>query len=400
MIRKLRVKFICIIMAVVTVMLCVTFGTVLHITAQNLEKESLQALQRAAGSPGFVLDRRENDVGLPYFSISQDIWGNLLISGNVNLDIYEEAELQSFWEAAQSFTGQIGEIETYHLRFMRANSPSGSSVVFVDVTSQISTMENLRKSCVGVGLAVLIAFWGISILLARWTVKPVETAWDQQRQFVADASHELKTPLTVILTNAELLQDQSYDGEARRQFSDSILAMSYQMRGLVESLLQLARADSGQTKQEVEPLDYSKLVEDALLPFEPLYYEQGLVLESRVEPGIRLTGTPRSLRQVVDILLDNGLKYAAPGGTVLLELRSQGRGQCLLSVSSPGQTLTPRQCKDIFRRFYRVDQARSMNHSYGLGLAIAQRIVADHRGKIWAEGREGINTFHVTLPLM
>lgn len=399
MIRKLRIKFVCIIMSVVTVMLGVIFGLVLHITQQNLDKECLQTLQRVSSSPSFVLDRRDSGIGLPWFSMSMDMWGNLIVSGNINPELYDEALLQSFWEAAQGFTEQTGEIEGYNLRFMRTSSPTGNGFVFVDVTSQRNTMDDLWKSCAGIGAASFAVLLVISILLARWAVKPVEAAWDQQRQFVADASHELKTPLTVILTNAELLQEPGYDDVSRRQFSGSILAMSHQMRGLVESLLQLARADSGQSKQEVAPLDYSKLVADALLPFEPLYFEQGLMLESRVEPGIHLTGTARTLSQVVDILLDNGLKYAAPGGTVELELKSQGRGQCQLRVSSPGAELTPKQCKDIFRRFYRVDQARSMNHSYGLGLAIAQRIVTDHRGKIWAESREGVNTFFVTLPI-
>ena len=399
MIRKLRIKFVCIIMTVVTVMLGVIFGLVLHVTQTNLQKECMQALQRASSSPSFILGRRDSGIGLPYFSVSMDLWGNLLVTGNIHPEMYDETELQSFWETAQNSADQTGEIEGYNLRFMRMSNPGGSGFVFVDVTSQRSTMENLWKSCIGIGLACFGALLGISILLARWAVKPVEIAWDQQRQFVADASHELKTPLTVILTNAELLQEPDYDEGSKQQFSDNILAMSYQMRGLVESLLQLARADSGQSKQEVAPLDSSKLVEDALLPFEPLYFEQGLTLESQVEPGIHFTGTARTLSQVVDILLDNGLKYASPGGTVVLDLRSQGWNQCQLRVSSPGDQLTPKQCKDIFCRFYRVDQARSMNHSYGLGLAIAQRIVTDHRGKIWAESREGVNTFFVTLPL-
>ena len=400
MIRKLRIKFVCIIMALVTVMLGVMFGLVLHITRQNLEREAMQALQRAASSPGFVLDRRDGGIDLPWFSMSQDLWGTLRVSGNINLEIYEEAELQQFWEIARNSAEQFGEIEEYNLRFVRTSGPTGSGAVFVDLTSQRSTMRGLIESCILVGAVSLIAFLIISILLARWAVRPVETAWEQQRQFVADASHELKTPLTVILTNAELLQEPGYEPEEKGQFAQSILAMSVQMRGLVESLLQLARADSGQSRQEVAPLSYSKLVADALLPFEPLYFEQGLTLESSVEPEIHMTGTARSLSQVVDILLDNGLKYAAPGGRVYLELRMHGRNQCLLRVSSPGAALTPKQCKDIFRRFYRVDQARSMNHSYGLGLAIAQRIVEDHKGRIWAESREGMNTFFVQLPVI
>ena len=208
----------------------------------------------------------------------------------------------------------------------------------------------------------------------------------------------MKTPLTVILTNAEMLQEPDYDADQRQQFSASILTMSHQMRTLVENLLQLARADCGQTKQAYSRLDWSDLLETAVLPFEPLYFEQGLMLQTQIEPRLAVTGNEAQLRQVAEILLDNARKYSAPGSTVRLILRSQGR-QAVLALESPGQPLTPDQCRDIFRRFYRVDEARSRDGSYGLGLSIAEGIISDHRGKIWAEGRDGGNTFFVTLPL-
>lgn len=399
MIKKLRIKFICIIMTVVTVMLAVMFGLVLHITGDNLEKECERALQQAAGGPAFSMGMRgPEEAGLPYFRIVVDVWGNLRVAGNIDLEAYGEDMIYQLWERVQEQGTPVGEIEELDLRYIQSKGIAEAGYAFVDVSSHTAIMKDLWRSCSGIGAVSFLIFLAISILLARWAVKPVETAWEQQRQFVADASHELKTPLTVILTNAELLQEQGYDEAARRQFSGSILTMSRQMRGLVESLLQLARADSGQSSLEMAVTDYSRLVEDALLPFEPLYFEQGLTLESRVEPGISLMAAARSLSQLVDILLDNGLKYSTPGGVVRLELKNQGRN-CLLSVSSPGVALTAKQCRDIFRRFYRVDQARSMNQSYGLGLAIAQRIVADHRGRIWAEGTEGRNTFYVSLPI-
>ena len=122
------------------------------------------------------------------------------------------------------------------------------------------------------------------------------------------------------------------------------------------------------------------------------------MLESDIEPGISVLGSEAQLVQVAEILLDNARKYSAPGGVVTLSLRTQGR-QAVLAVASPGVTLTAQQCRDIFRRFYRVDKARSRDGSYGLGLAIAERIVSDHRGRIWAEGKEGTNTFFAALPL-
>ena len=396
MIRSLRRKFIAMTMAVFLAMLCVIFGLVIHFTGENLEAESIRTLRQAAAEP--LQPGIPGQLRQPCFIIRATPWGQSVVTTG-GFDLSDEAMLTEIVTQAAASRTEIGTVEGYDLRYCRIQRHNELTLVFVDISGEKAAMQNLKLTCAAIGVVSMALFWGVSILLARWAVRPVARAWEEQRQFVADASHELKTPLTVILTNAELLQEPGYDEASRGQFAGSILTMSYQMRGLVESLLQLARADSGQSKQEVAPLDYSKLVEDALLPFEPLYFEQGLMLESAVEPGIHLTGTARTLSQVVDILLDNGLKYAAPGGTVRLDLRSQGRNQCLLRVSSPGAALTAKQCKDIFRRFYRVDEARSMNHSYGLGLAIAQRIVNDHRGKIWAESKEGVNTFFVSLPV-
>ena len=138
-------------------------------------------------------------------------------------------------------------------------------------------------------------------------------------------------------------------------------------------------------------------LETAVLPFEPLYFEQGLMLQTQIEPRLAVTGNEAQLRQVAEILLDNARKYSTPGGVVRLTRRSQGR-QAVLALESPGQPLTPDQCRDIFRRFYRVDEARSRDGSYGLGLSIAQRVVEEHGGKIWAESAGGVNTFFVQLP--
>lgn len=172
--------------------------------------------------------------------------------------------------------------------------------------------------------------------------------------------------------------------------------MSHQMRGLVESLLELARADNGTAKMDFARLNLSELLTDALLPFEPLYFEKGLTLENEIEEGLYVTGSASHLRQVVEILLDNGAKYSSPQGTVLLRAERKG-SHCLFSLASPGEPISREDLKNIFKRFYRIDKARAMNHSYGLGLSIAQSIVTAHGGKIWAESSEGINTFFVQL---
>ena len=236
-------------------------------------------------------------------------------------------------------------------------------------------MRSLTNTCVIIGVLSFAVFLGLSFLLARWAVKPVETAWNQQRQFVADASHELKTPLTVILTNAELLQEPEYDEQARSRFVDSIMTMSHQMRGLVESLLELARVDNGGQNMVFSRLNFSELVSDALLPFEPVYFEKGLTLESNVEENLFVKGSQQHLKQVADILLDNASKYASP--IPRCGSFSGGRGATACSPwQAPGTPYPERGPEEhFFKRFYRMDKARSMNHSYGLGLSVADSVV-------------------------
>ena len=242
------------------------------------------------------------------------------------------------------------------------------------------------------------AFLAISLKLAAWTVKPVERAWQQQRQFVSDASHELKTPLTVIMTNAELLQSEENDRDSQVRFSANILTMSRQMRALVEQMLELARADSGQGKADLRPVDLSTLAADALLPFDPVFFEQGLMLSSQLAEGINVNGDAGRLKEVLDILLDNARKYTEPPGTVNVRLERWGHHRCRLTVSNPGPPLSAAEQKDIFKRFYRTDPARSRDGSFGLGLSIAQRITEEHHGRIWVESSGGYNRFTVELP--
>lgn len=297
---------------------------------------------------------------------------------------------------------KVGDLRDYNLRYYRSGARKwdGQIIIFMDISSEIATMQNLYRTCVIIGLGSFASFLVISIFFARWAVRPVEEAWAQQRQFVSDASHELKTPLTVILTDAEMLKSPRFDEAHKAQFVENILTMSNQMRGLVESLLQLARVDSGAIqKMPLQTIDLSGLVSDELLTFDALFFEKGLTLTEDITDGITIHGSPQHLKQVVEILLDNAQKYASPQGTVQVTLQKSGAHHCLLSVSDPGDPIRPEDLKKIFQRFYRIDEARAMNHSYGLGLSIAENIVKNHKGRIWAESAEGINTFRVELPM-
>lgn len=399
MLKRLRLKTVCINMVLVTTILCVMFGLILQLTRYNLDAESQQMVQFLAKRqqrPG-RFDGPDRPVQLPY------VVADLSFSGKVTAWGYfddSQMDILGMVSLVQESDQEEGVLEDYALRYCRSSTPMGTRYVFLDISSQQNTFHNLVKSCVIIGFVAFFLFLGLSFVLAGWAIKPVEQAWHQQRQFVADASHELKTPLTVILTNAELLQAPEYGEDAKLQFSDHILTMARQMRGLVEDLLELARVDNGLSRVAYSSLDWSRLVSDAVLPFEPVYFEHSLELETRIQPGLTLKGDEHRLRQVVEILLDNALKYSTPNRTVTLELTRQGRTHALLAVSSFGDTMSAQELTDIFKRFYRGDKVRSMSHSYGLGLPIAKGIVEQHDGRIWAESDHNRNTFYVNLPLI
>ena len=400
MIRRLRLKFVLINMTIVTLMLCVILGLVLHFTRANLEEENLRMMESIATQPFQVSAPGDlgEDVRLPFFALQLGPRGELMARTGGYYDLSDEAMLRELIQTAWTSHRPMGVIEEYNLRYYRVETPASRCLVFSDISSEQATLSGLRTTCLIIGGISFFVFLWASVVLSKWAVKPVEQAWKQQREFVASASHELKTPLTVIMTNAELMQDPAYGADKRAAFLDSILTMSRQMRGLIEQMLELARADSGATELGMSPMNLSQTISLALLPFEAVFFEQGLTLSSQLEPDIQVQGAESQLRQVVEILLDNAQKYAYPNTGVEVTLRRRGRGHCVLTVSNQGDPMSPQELRDIFKRFYRADPARSRTGSFGLGLSIAQGIVTRHRGKIWAESREGINRFLVELP--
>ena len=398
MLRKLRLKFVIINMAIVTAMLCVIFGLIYHSTRVDLEQENLNMMRAIASFPALDRpgrpDQPPEEVRLPYFTLQIEADGTVSAFGGGYYDLSDGKFLQDLADKVMAAGGDTGVLEEYNLRFCRLPTPMGERLVFSDISSERATLDSLVRTCLLIGALSFAAFLGLSLLLARWAVRPVERAWAQQRQFVADASHELKTPLAVITTNAELLQS----GEEGSPAGD-ILSTARQMRQLVEGLLELARADGGASETPMARVDWSALVEEALLPFEPVFFERGLTLTPRVQPGLAVWGRADQLRQAVDILLDNAQKYAVSPSAVYLHLDRVNHNRCLLMVENRADPLSPQELEDIFKRFYRTDRARSRDGSFGLGLPIAKQIVSAHRGRIWAESREGRVRFYIELPL-
>ena len=400
MIQKLRFKFVLINMSIVTLMLCVILGLVFYFTSADLEQESIRMMQNIAAQPfqqGTPMELGE-DVRLPFFTLQLGPRGELLSTGGVYYDLSDGDFLDHLVQQIFASPKRLGVLPEYNLRYYRMDSPASQYLVFADISSEVATLEGLRTTCLIIGGVSFLVFLWISVLLSKWAVKPVDQAWKQQRDFVAAASHELKTPLTVIMANAELMQDPDYGEEKRIKFLDNIFVMSRQMRRLVEQMLSLAQTDSAAPQASFAPVDLSHLVSQSLLTFEPVFYEKGMTITAQTQEGVRVTGNESQLRQVLEILLDNAQKYAQEGGTTLITLKKrEKKGRCLLTVANQGPAIPPEELPNLFKRFYRMDKARSRTGSFGLGLSIAQGIVEQHRGKIWAESKDGWNRFLVEL---
>lgn len=269
------------------------------------------------------------------------------------------------------------------------------------VDTEISLLNNLLWIIAGglcIGMAAIVA---ASYYLAKRAMIPIEAAWDKQQRFVADASHELRSPLTGIYSNAELmLRHPTHTIEQEGRRIHTIMKEASRMTKLISSLLTLARSDANKTELQLSTVDFSELIEVVSEHFRPFEELENIQLEVEVAPGLHLLGDGDRLHQLLVILMDNAFKYTAAGGRVTVTARQVDK-QIAFSIRDTGCGISPENLPHIFDRFFREDKARSRDKGgIGLGLSIAKWIAEIHGGKIAVESEPGQGTtFKVSLPV-
>lgn len=245
----------------------------------------------------------------------------------------------------------------------------------------------------------LIGYLIISIVLSKIALKPVEESWKKQKQFVADASHELKTPLSIIMANTEIIASHQEETVASQmKWIDNTRQEAKRMADLVADLLFLAKNDDG-LKVQMEDADLSDCVNTIVLSYEAIFYENNKVLHYDISPDLHVTGNSAQLKQLATILLDNANKYSKGSGDIELRLYANGK-HAVLTVSNESEHISEDQLKHLFDRFYTVDLSRNRNSGgNGLGLSIAQAICQSHGGNISVDYENSRITFTATLPL-
>ena len=395
MIRKLRLKIVGISVVTVAVVLVSALVILALSTRSQMAQSSEARLYEALEGK---LDKSElpGSSGLPCFVAEVYSGGTIRLSGSSYYNLQDEEMVLHIVQAALEREDDSGVLGDYSLRYLRRIGVVSVRIAFTDCTMEQATMRSLLLRSGLVALAALAVLAGLSYCLAGLVVGPVKRAWQEQKQFVSDASHELKTPLTVILSSSELAAEEQ-DVQRTKQYVEGIHAESLRMKALVEDMLTLARTESG-TRPETEAVDLSDTVLESVLAFEPVAFESGRELVYDIQPALTVMGSGVQLRRLTDILLDNAVKYAAEGTPVRLLLRQEGRCAAL-RVENRGETIPAEKLRHIFDRFYRADESRSGGEGFGLGLAIAQSIAQSHGGSIGCASEEGVTRFIVTLPL-
>lgn len=423
MFKKLRNRFLLMNMVIISIIMIVAFLTIYIITYQNVHRDIQMKLQQVSDfyhkngegrpngmgpldeMPGMTPEegaqsktealfdspggprRNKGLTPAPELSVSfalvTDEDGNLL-STDSRFDMDEEFYNVALAQATTS-SSREGEFALDGARWAYSirNTPAGEMIVCLDVTAQLRIMTTLIYTFSIVALGMLIVIYVTSRYFANRSIAPVREAFEKQKRFIADASHELKTPLAVINTNADVLLaagDETIDSQAK--WLQHIKSETERMKTLTNDLLYLTQMDDAVEHVLHVPFDLSEAVESVILTMEAVIFEKELHFSYEIEPGLKLNGSSEQMKQVVMMLLDNAIKYTNPKGSIQLELKKH-HNHLRLKVSNTGEGIAPEHVGRIFDRFYRADASRTRKSGgYGLGLAIAKSIVEQHKGKI------------------
>lgn len=271
-------------------------------------------------------------------------------------------------------------------------------ITVISLLENENAVSNIKTMLLFSGIMIIFSLIIIFIIakkLSLLIVKPVEDSFEKQKQFISDASHELKTPLAVIEANTDVLQDKVGENKWINYIQTEIESMNK----LINELLLLAKIENVDNVKEYVQLDISKEVEILLSMFESVAYEKGVIIENNITENIILRGNKQDLEHIISTLTDNAIKHTEAGNKVIVNLKKE-KNEFILEVKNMGDPIPSEEREKIFERFYRIDKSRNRNEKrYGLGLSIAKATIEKYHGKITVDYKDGFTIFKVTIPI-
>ncbi len=316
-----------------------------------------------------------------------DDYGNVLTSNEALVTMDDSIKGYAIGYALASSDDE-GFISDAGLFFCKSYNAEGTVLAFVDATGFTAQMRSIGITLAVIAVLIIVALFLLSVLLARMVTRPVQQAWEQQAKFIADASHELKTPLTVLIANNDImLSHPEFTARERSVWLEGSKTEAAHMKGLIEDMLTLARGEQAERldPKDMPLVDMTALVERASLAFEAVAFERGVSVDEDIMPGVSIHGDEQELERLTKTLIDNAVKYADENGHVLVHLGRDRNGHATLSVNNSGAPIPKEDIAHVFDRFWRSDAARSRGSEaggYGLGLSIAKNIADNHGAKM------------------
>lgn len=399
MIEKLRKKIIAINVISVCIVFLIAIIFIFCYGYSHLDAERTNRIFEALDYD-FVSDSDFSDNILFYdlLLIEYDTKTGEII--NYAMGVYADIDISVVEEklAEIANSSQDAGLLTVTLRYVKKTEGDVCKIVVNNRYTLRSSLAPYLIYALGTVFLGIICYLCISWFLARTALRPVEETWIKQKQFIADASHELKTPISVILANMEIVsshKDETVESQAK--WIENTRSESKRMADLVAQLLFLAKNDDG-AQVNMEETNASECVETIVLSYDAMFYENEKTFEYDIKPDIRLIGNDGQIKQLVTILLDNANKYSSGQGNIKLSFFTEGK-KAVLTVENDSNELTDEQLSHLFDRFYTIEESRNHgNGGNGLGLSIAKAICSTHGGSIKAEYSHGKAVFTATLP--
>ena len=396
MFDKLKQRLIIINMTLLTTVFIAIFGVIFAITNNNINREinmNLIALidnsKRPIPHTTNIIVELSNDG-----TIKKVLKSYEAIINNDTLQITVDKILRSNKESGKVYISN----STYS--YLKGNSPFGTKIAFMERSQYDNMLFQLFKTLIFIGFISLIALLFISIYLTNKSIIPIKETFEKQKQFIADASHELKTPLAIIKTNTSLILSHP-DDTIRNQskWINYINSQTDRMSELISEMLSLAKMDTAENQLPLSPINVSKVIESMVLMFDAVIYESNIKLKTNISKNLFINGDKESLKKLFSIIMDNAIKHTDKNGNITVSLFSD-KNKVKMIIRNTGEGISPEHLERVFERFYRVDSSRDRETGgYGLGLSIASSIVKQHKGKIYAKSKVGeFTSFIVEIP--
>lgn len=396
--KKLKNKIFLVLFSMLTIfvlMILIIYNVILYINEFNGLKESVDTIESITSRPFYQTDFYDKELmfmDLDVYVIRFDSDMNITSVYNYSDDDLTSDDIVNITKQYNKSYSRLEQINLFSAKYVLLMNPRNELIIIniEDINAKLVLSAQV-SSLIFVLIELLTVY--IVKMLTNWLIRPVEEAFLKQKQFIFDASHELKTPLSVIMTSAECLSKNPKE----TKWLDNIQSETERMNKLVLDLLNLAKYDNSYENRVLSVIDLSKLVEKSVLTFESLIYDKGLNLKYHIDQDVNFKCVDSEMKQLVEILVDNAIKHAYDKSTITINLIKE-KDEISLVVKNRGDKIPKEEQYKIFERFYKSDNSRNRNENrFGLGLAIAKNIVLSHNGKIYVECKNGYTSFISTF---